>query len=56
MAIWDVSPQLVIFYKVLKLLSHSKVAKAELYLIGDYHNKLQEQTYYIETLVRLIRF
>ena len=39
MAIWDVSPQLVIFYKVLQLLSHSKVAKAELYLIGTYHNE-----------------
>ena len=31
-------------------LLHSKVAKAELYLIGGYHNEWLELTYYIETL------
>ena len=32
-------------------LLHSKVAKAESYLIGGYHNEWLELTYYIETLV-----
>ena len=41
-----------IFDKVIQLLLHSKVAKAELYLIGGYHNELIELTYYIETLVK----
>ena len=34
----------------MKLLLHSKVAKAELYLIGGNHNEWLELTYYIETL------
>ena len=34
----------------MQFLSHSKVAKAELYLIGGYHNEWLELTYYIETL------
>jgi len=38
------------FDKVIHLLVHSKVAKAELYLIGGYHNEWLELTYYIETL------
>ena len=39
-----------IFDKVIQLLLHSKVTKAESYLIGGYHNKWLELTYYIETL------
>ena len=39
-----------IFDKVIQLLLHSKVTKAELYLIGGYHNEWLELTYYIETL------
>ena len=39
-----------IFDKLIQLLLHSKVAKAELYLIGGYHNEWLELTYYIETL------
>ena len=35
-----------IFDKVIQLLLHSKVIKAELYLIGGYHNKWLELTYY----------
>ena len=40
-----------IFDKVIQFLLHSKVAKAESYLIGGYHNEWLELTYYIETLV-----
>ena len=39
-----------IFDEIIQHLLHSKVAKAELYLIGGYHNKWIELTYYIETL------
>ena len=39
-----------IFDKLIQFLSNSKVAKAELFLIGGYHNKWLELTYYIETL------
>ena len=41
---------MAIFDKIIQLLLHSKVAKAELYLIGGYHNEWLELTYYIETL------
>ena len=34
----------------MQLLLESKVVKAELYLIGGYHNEWLELTYYIETL------
>ena len=40
-----------IFDKQIQLLSHSKVAKAELYLICGYYNEWIELTYYIGTLV-----
>ena len=40
-----------IFDKLKQLLLHSKVAKAELYLIGGYHNEWLELTYYKEALV-----
>ena len=39
-----------IFDKVIQFLPNSKVAKAELYLKGDYHNEWLELTYYIKTL------
>ena len=39
-----------IFDKIIQLLLHSKVAKAELYLIGGYHNEWLDLTYHIETL------
>ena len=39
-----------IFNELLKLLLHSKVAKAEASFIGGYHNEWIELTYYIETL------
>ena len=35
-------------------LLHLKVAKAESYLIGGYHNEWLELTYYIETLGKII--
>ena len=38
------------FDKLIQLLLHSKVTKAELYLIGGYHNEWIELTYHIETL------
>ena len=40
-----------IFDKIIQFLLNSKVAKAELYLIGGYHNEWLELTYYIETLI-----
>ena len=40
----------IIFDDIIQLLLHSKVAKAESYLIGGYHNEWLELTYYIETL------
>ena len=43
------------FDKAIQLLLHSKVAKAELYLIGGYHNEWLELTYYIETLIPIIK-
>ena len=39
-----------IFNEIIQHLLHSKVAKAESYLIGGYHNEWLELTYYIETL------
>ena len=39
-----------ILYKVIQLLLHSRVAKAELYLLGGYHHAWLELTYYTETL------
>ena len=50
MAVGDVHYPNTIFDKLIQLLLHSKVAKAELYLIGGYHNEWIELTYYIETL------
>ena len=41
---------MAIFYDIIQHLLHSKVAKAESYLIGGYHNEWLELTYYIETL------
>jgi len=41
---------MAIFYKLIQLLLHSKVTKAELYLIDGYHNEWLELTCYIETL------
>ena len=35
-------------------LLHSKVSKAESYLIGDYHNERLELTYHIETLIWIL--
>ena len=43
-----------IFNEIIQHLLHSKVAKAESYLIGGYHNEWLELTYYIETLNNLI--
>ena len=40
-----------IFDKMIQLLLHSKVAKAESYLIGGYHSEWLELTYYTETLL-----
>ena len=42
---------MAIFNEGIQLLLHSKVAKAESYLIGGYHNEWLELTYYIETLI-----
>ena len=39
-----------LYHKLTQLLLHSKVAKAEKYLIGGYHTEWLELTYYIETL------
>ena len=39
------------FNEMIQLLLHSKVAKAESYLIDGYHNESLELTYYIETLI-----
>ena len=39
---------------MIQLLLHSKVAKAELCLIGGYHSELLELTYYIETLIHAL--
>ena len=44
---------IAIFNGMMQHLLHSKVAKAESYLIGGYHNEWLELTYYIETLVFL---
>ena len=46
--------RITIFDKLIQFLSNSKVAKAELYLIGDYHNEWLELTYYIETLAKVL--
>ena len=40
--------------EIIQLLLHSKVAKAESYLIGSHHNEWLELTYYIETLTAKI--
>ena len=45
---------MAIFNEMIQHLLHSKVAKAESYLIGGYHNEWLELTYYIETLVSSI--
>ena len=39
MAMGDSHSTYAIFDEVIQLLLHSKVAKAELYLIGGYHNE-----------------
>ena len=39
-----------IYSEMIQVLLHSKVAKAESCLIGDYHDERIELTYYIETL------
>ena len=41
---------LCIFHKLIEVLLHPKVAKAELYSKGDYHSEWLELTYYIEAL------
>ena len=50
MAIGDLQFLSSIFDKIIQLLLHSKVTKAELYLINGYHNEWLELTYYIESL------
>ena len=47
---WGCTLLNVIFDKLIQILLHSKVTKAELYLIGGYHNEWLELTYCIETL------
>ena len=47
-------PDSAIFDKMIQLLLHSKVAKAGLYLIGDYHNEWLELTCYVETLDKTV--
>ena len=47
---WELIFHFAIFDKQIQLLSQSKAAKAELYLIGGYHNEWIELTYYIGTL------
>ena len=43
-----------IFDEIIQLLLQSKVAKAESYLLGGYHNELLELPYHIETLSQII--
>ena len=53
---WGFTFHKAIFDKVIQLLLHSKVAKAELCLIGGYHNELLELNLRIDHLTVYIDF